>query len=269
MNEFLNDLLRNLEGYYNQLVAVTPKLLLALIVIVIVWMIAIRVRIFADKRLRTRMHDPLLATFIANLIKALLIIMGIFVMFRIIGLTSIAGSILAGAGISAFIIGFALKDIGENFLAGILLAFKRPFTIGDIIESNSVKGKVIALNLRDTQIKSDGKDIYIPNAMLIKSTLINFNRGGYLLQDFGIGLEYGSNYPQAISVVKEILQSEKDIAIEGHKNIVILSGVTGGIPQMNVRYWVKTDTGISDGRIRSEMLIKILTALKENGFVIK
>ncbi|WP_348095894.1 mechanosensitive ion channel domain-containing protein [Flavobacterium sp.] len=42
----------------------------------------------------------------------------------------------------------------------MLLAFKRPFAIGDVIESNGVKGQVIALNLRDTEIKSDSKIIY-------------------------------------------------------------------------------------------------------------
>ena len=79
---------------------------------------------------------------------------------------------LAGAGISAFIIGFALKDIGENFLAGIILAFKRPFRVGDIVDINGLKGKVLTLNLRDTQIKTgDGKDVFIPNAVIIKNPL--------------------------------------------------------------------------------------------------
>jgi len=269
MQEFLSDIVTHLETYYNKLVDVTPKLLLALIVIVIMWMAASRIKMFADARLKRRMHDPLLATFIANLVKAVVIIIGVFMMFRIIGLTSVAGSILAGAGISAFIIGFALKDIGENFLAGILLAFKRPFTIGDIIESNGVKGKVMALNLRDTQIKSDGKDIYIPNALLIKNTLINYNRGGLLLQDVTIGLEFGSDYRRAIEIVKGILEENTDVIKEGYKNIVVISGIVGTAPQLNVRYWVKTDSMISDGRIRSDVLINIFTRLKENGFVVK
>jgi small conductance mechanosensitive channel len=269
MTEFLNDLIANLESYYNRIVALTPKLLLALLVIVLVWFIASRVKMFADRRLKHRINDPLLATFIANLLKALLIIAGIFMMFRIIGLTSIAGSILAGAGIGAFVIGFALKDIGENFLAGILLAFKRPFTIGDIIESNGVKGKVMALNLRDTQVKSDGKDIFIPNALLIKNTLINYNRGGYLLQEFTVGLEYGSDYKRAIELAKDVINKQEEIDIDGYENIVVISGITGTAAQLNVRYWVKTDNLIADGRIRSEVLVKVLDALHENKFVIK
>lgn len=270
MNAFFNDVLRNIERYYSMLVRVTPKLLLALVVMVLIWFIAARVKLLADARLKRRMHDPLLATFIANLVKTVLLIIGIFLMFRIVGLNGMAGNILAGAGISAFIIGFALKDIGENFLAGILLAFKRPFSVGDIIESNGVKGKVISLNLRDTQIKSDGKDIYIPNALLIKSTLMNFNHGGLLLQDITIGLEFGADYQAAIDVVKDALDGQKETIVnETHQNIVVLAGITSGLPQLNVRYWVKTDHTISDGSIRSEVLISLFTALKANGFVVK
>ena len=159
MKEFFNDIIDHLNSYYSKIVDITPKLLLAILVLLASWIVASRIRTFADRRLKRRMDDRLLASFIANLINAILIIIGVLLMFRLIGLTGVVSSILAGAGITAFIVGFALKDIGENFLAGILLAFKRPFSVGDIIESNGVKGKVVALNLRDTQIKSDSKNI--------------------------------------------------------------------------------------------------------------
>lgn len=267
MEEFVSDIINHLEGYYYSLVDLTPKLLLAFVVVLISWFIASRVKGFADRRLKTRMQDPLLATFIANLLKAVLIIIGFLFMFRVIGLTGVAQSILAGAGISAFIIGFALRDIGENFLAGILLAFKRPFSVGDIIETNGVKGKVVALNLRDTQIKSASKNIYIPNALLIKNTLVNFNSEGYLLQDFTIGLEYGSDYRKALNLITEVLKRDSEIVDKDYFNSAVVSGVTGNTIQINVRYWVKTDLSISEHL--SEMIIKVTEALRENGFNIK
>ena len=267
MEEFFSDIISHIEGYYKNIVDLTPKLLLAIAVVLISWFIASRVRGFADRRLKVRMQDPLLATFIANLLKAILIIIGFLFMFRVIGLTGVAQSILAGAGISAFIIGFALRDIGENFLAGILLAFKRPFSVGDIIETNGVKGKVEALNLRDTQIRSASKNIYIPNALLIKNTLINFNSEGYLLQDFTVGLEYGSDYRKALDLITEILKKDSEIVDKDYFNSAVVSGVTGSTIQINVRYWVKTDLSISEHL--SEMIIKVTEALKENGFNIK
>jgi small conductance mechanosensitive channel len=269
MDTFFDDIVKHLKGYYNDLVEITPKLLLGIAIILISWFIAVRIGIFAGNRLKKRMHDPLLATFIANLIKAVLIVGGVLIMFGILGLNGVASTFLASAGIGAFVIGFALKDIGENFLAGILLAFKRPFSIGDIIESNGVKGKVMALNLRDTQVQSDSKDIYIPNALLIKSVLTNFNSEGYLLQDFMVGLEYGSDYDKAIALVKEVLDANKGVINQDRHNSAVVAGITGSTIQLTVRYWVKTETGISDGKTRSEIIIKVMEKLKENGYTIK
>ncbi|MGV3631010.1 MAG: mechanosensitive ion channel family protein [Bacteroidota bacterium] len=269
MQSFFRDVLHYIEGYYKTAVALTPKLLLAIAVILVSWFIASRVRTFADIRLKRRMHDPLLASFIANLIKALLLVVGLLIMFRIIGLNGIAKSLLAGAGISAFIIGFALKDIGENFLAGILLAFKRPFTVGDIVESNGVKGKVVVLNLRDTQIRSDGKDIFIPNALLIKNTLINYNRGGRLLQEFVVGLEFGADYERAIELILDLLREEEQVTDESYRNRVAVSDVNGVIVRLTIRYWVKTSGLSTDGKIRSGIIIKVLKLLKDNGYTLK
>ncbi|MEX2568246.1 MAG: mechanosensitive ion channel domain-containing protein [Cyclobacteriaceae bacterium] len=134
-----------------------------------------------SNHLNKRTKDPLWADFIAAGIRGIILLFGITLMFRFMGLTGLVSGMLAGAGITAFIIGFALKDIGENFLAGIMLAFKRPFRIGDIVEINSINGKVLALNLRDTQIKTgDGKDVFIPNASIIKSTPDQFHHGWFI-----------------------------------------------------------------------------------------
>lgn len=269
MEEFGNDVLEQLKSYYYGIVNVTPKIGLAVLVFLISWFIATKAQEFSGNRLKKRMHDPLLANFISRLIKAVFIVIGVLIVLRIIGLTGIAQSLMAGAGISAFVIGFALKDIGENFLAGIILAFKRPFSIGEIIESNGVKGKVIMLNLRDTQIKSDGKDIFIPNALLIKNTLINYNSGGFLLQDFSIGLEYGADYENAISLIKGLLLHNDDVINEKLSSSAVVSSITGSTIQITVRYWVKTDAVVSDGHIRSKVIISIMEALKNAGFTVK
>lgn len=269
MTEFFSDIIQHLKTYYKDIVDITPKFLLAVGVVLISWIIASRIRRFADRKLKRKMHDDLLASFIANLINAILIIVGILFMFRLIGLTGVVQSILAGAGITAFIIGFALKDIGENFLAGILLAFKRPFSVGDIIESNGVKGKVVSLNLRDTQIRNDSKNIFIPNALLIKNTLINYSSEGFLLQDFTIGLEYGSDCEKALQLIKSVLKDYDDITNSGYSNSAIVAGVSGSTIQINVKYWVKTDHIVTDGKHRSEVIIKVTEILHENSYTIK
>ncbi|RZJ73506.1 mechanosensitive ion channel domain-containing protein [Flavobacterium sp.] len=267
MEEFFNDVTTHLTKYYNGLVDVTPKIGLAIVAFLISWFIASKVQVFAGKRLRARMHDPLLANFISRLIKAVFIIIGVLIVLRIVGLRDIFASLLAGAGISAFVIGFALKDIGENFLAGILLAFKRPFAIGEVIESNGTKGKVVALNLRDTQIRTGGKDIYIPNALLVKSVLINYTNDAYLAQDVVFNVEFTSNYERAIEIIREKVKATEGVLDESGKGITVeVDAITPSAVAIKATYWVRTDVGPGDSAIKSAIIIKTLKALLDDGF---
>ncbi len=111
MQRFWNDILEQVNSYYESIVMLLPRLVLGLF-----------------------------------LFLAFLCLAGLL---QIVGLGKAAASLLAGAGISAFVIGFAFKDIGENFLAGILMAFKRPFRVGDIMEIRNYDGKALMLHTHE------------------------------------------------------------------------------------------------------------------------
>ena len=153
-------------------------------------------------------------------------------------------------------IGFALKDIGENFLAGILLAFKRPFKVGDTVDINGIRGVVLNLNLRDTQIKTpDGKDVFIPNATIIKNPLVNFTIDGFLRYDFIVGLDYGSDYQVARALILEAIQK------------VWVSELAESTLNLQVAFWVDTfDRKIADLEVKSQAIIQVLTTLEKAGY---
>jgi small-conductance mechanosensitive channel len=225
-------------------------------------------RILLTRRLVKRMDDDLLANFLGGIFGSIVIVIGMLFVFRIIGLTSVISGMLAGAGISAFIIGFALKDIGENFLAGILMAFKRPFRVGDIVDIQGIRGTVLALNLRDTQIKTpDGKDVFIPNANIIKNPLINFTLDGFLRYDFMIGLDYGSDYRGALLVILEALSNVEGVLTETKKPNAWISDLSESTLNLQVVFWVDTfDRKISDMKVKTDAIIMVLTALEQAGF---
>src|SRR5690606_33794332 len=200
-----------------------------------------KLRTLLNRRLIKRMDDDLLASFLANILGVMVIIVGLLVVFRIIGLTGIISGILAGAGISAFIIGFALKDIGENFLGEIILAFKRPFRVGDIVDVSGIKGQVLKLNLRDTQLKTgDGQDIFIPNALIIKNPLINFTIDGFLRYDFTIGLDYGSDYEAAMQLIREEIVDVPGVLKDEKKPTVWVNDLAESTLNLQVTFWINT-----------------------------
>ena len=86
-------------------------------------------------------------------------------------------SLLAGAGASTVIIGFASQQVLSNMVSGIFIIINKPFKINDLIEIQGNHGKVIGITLHDTIIENEKNDrIIIPNSMISNSAVTNINR---------------------------------------------------------------------------------------------
>lgn len=263
---FFSDIAVEITRYYDDFVAFFPKLLMAIIILVVAWLIGRLLRRFTNSKLKSQMDDPLLAEFLATMTRSVIIIIGLLFAFKTIGFGGITASILAGAGITAFIIGFALRDIGENFLAGIIMAFKRPFRVGDFVETGLTKGTVLALNLRDTQLKTpDGKDVYVPNANIIKNPLINYTIDGFLRYDFLVGIPASLDYKKVMIEILGAVNSVRGIITKRKKTEVFISGIAPGRVDVTISYWIDTFKirGSADS-IRSEVFHRVQAVLEES-----
>lgn len=83
-----------------------------------------------------------------------------------------AHSLLAGAGATTLILGFASQQLFTNLISGVFLVLNRPFKIDDIIEFQGSKGKVIEINLNSTLLQDDeGNQVIIPSSLLLSDKL--------------------------------------------------------------------------------------------------
>lgn len=244
-----------------------PRFFIAVMFIVIAWLFGLQINKVSRSRFRKRFDDPLLPTFLANILRIIIVIIGILCALKVMQLGGIATSLLAGAGISAFIIGFALKDIGENFLAGILLASNRPFRVGDLIECNGIKGVVTALNLKDTELKTaDGKDVFMPNSMLIKNPLQNYTMDGSHRYEFSVKIQYGNDVQLAKSIIEDIMNNMQSLVNEIHKPSVQLTDIVNDGCLFNVYYWLFTKSDTTSSSVRTTALLQIIEQLEAAGF---
>ena len=268
MTSLLTDLWQNMLNYYDNFVALLPKLGAALIVFILLWFLANVVRRFTQRRLSRRMDDPLLVRFIARMAGTTIILIAVLVALQIVGLGGMAVGILSTAGLGAFILGFAFKDIGENFLAGVVLAFNRPFRVGDTVELNGNQGTVVMLNLRDTQIKTfDGKDIYIPNAMVVKNPVVNYTIDGFLRLDFTVGLDYDSNFSRAAQVILGTVNGIPGVLKTEKASSIAITQLAASTLNLTVYFWIDTfDEKISGVKLKNEVIEKVLQALGNEGF---
>jgi len=228
--------------FYNNLIEQLPGIGFGLLIIILGVLIGMWVGGFARRRLTAHTHDPLMSKFLGKVIRLLLTTIGIMLGLRAAGLSGIATGILTAAGASALVLGFAFKDIGENFIAGVILAFNRPFNVNDTVEIGANFGKVKAMEFRYTKLKTfDGKDVYIPNSDVLTKPVTNYTEDGFFRWDFIIGIAYEDNIAGAKKVVLKALRNEPNvIEDEEHENFVIEDKLDTSTVNLKVYFWVDT-----------------------------
>lgn len=247
-----------------------PSLLVGIVVLVIGFYTANRVRKLVEQKTKKNAENTLTRIFVAQFISISIKLIIIVIFLRIMGFDDLTSNVLAGAGILTFVVGFAFKDIGENFLAGIILAFKSPFQINDLIESNNIIGYVNDLTIRETRIKTlDGKDVFIPNGQILKNPLSNYTIDGFLRYDFLIGLDYGSNISKAIEVILATVKNVHGVIDGERKPAVVLEEFAASTINLKVLFWIDTFQSTSKtyhSGIKTEVMKQVLEVLVKEGF---
>ena len=257
------------DRYYHEFLELLPKIALGIFIIVAGVLIAQFITNFYKRRILKKANDPLMARFLAQAIKIILILIAIMIALQVAGLSGIAAGILTAAGGAAIILGFAFQDIGKNFLAGIILAFNRPFRINDTIKIDSMFGKVKALNFRYTHIKTtDGRDIYIPNSDVLTKPVENYTADGFFRLEFVVGIGYENNIEQAKILIKEVLANNTNIIEDdAHEAFVIEDELAASTINLKVFFWINTiDYRVTSSVLRGLVIKEVKEALDLNGF---
>jgi len=141
-----------------------PKIIGALLILVVFYIftkVAKRLITSGANRLKLDEH---LTTLLVRTSRITLMVFGVVSAFGTLGID--ISALVAGLGLTGFALGFALKDSISNLLSGILILLYRPFEIGNQIQISGYQGTVVAINLRYTELESEGNRVLIPNSKL-------------------------------------------------------------------------------------------------------
>lgn len=269
MQETTKTVTESFTNFYNGVIDQLPGIGIALLIMILGSLIATWIGQFVRKRISTKTEDPLMSRFLGKAIKYIIIIISIMIALKAAGLGSIATGILTAAGASAVVLGFAFKDIGENFIAGIILAFNRPFDVDDTVEIGAHFGKIKTLEFRYTKMKTfDGKDVYIPNSDVLTKPVINYTEDGFYRWSFVIGIAYEDNIQGAKETILRALSQEPNvIADEEHENFVIEDELATSTVNLKVFFWVDTKDFRRMAMITKGNVIRnIKEALEQDGY---
>jgi small-conductance mechanosensitive channel len=200
-------ILNSLEEMGRQMLAHLPNIISALVLIVATWGVTkiletVMTRIFSRLGIRESLSE-----LFRKLVYIGIWIVGVLIAAIILFPSLTPGKILTGLGLGSIAIGFAFKDIFENFLAGILILFREPFQLGDFIECQELEGNVEEITIRDTHIRqTDGQRVVIPNSVLFKNPVTVRTDRDLRRVTIMCGIAYGEDVDTARGVIRKALE---------------------------------------------------------------
>jgi len=258
----------SLSTYWNDFVASVPKIILAILLIVVGFLLANVISRLFKKTILLKTQDPLMINFLSKTVKLGVLISVIMLALNVAGLGGVAAGMLTAAGASAVIIGFAFKDVGENFISGIILSFNRPFDVNDTVMVDNIFGKIKSLEFRYTKLKTfDGRDVYIPNSDIIKKAVYNYTEDGYFRLDFMVGIDYDDDIEFAKKVILgTVRQTEGVYEDEDHESFVVVDSLGVSTVNLKILFWTKTKEYRKQAlEVKSSVVKNVKQVIIENG----
>ncbi|GAA0812915.1 hypothetical protein GCM10009111_07510 [Colwellia asteriadis] len=235
-----------------------PNLIVAIIFIIFFSLFTRVAGNIIRKILRSAFDSKQIADLSTAIIKACLILMGVFICLDFVGLKGTVTSLLAGAGIIGLAIGFAFQDMTENLIAGIVMGIRKPFKVGDIIKADGVFGSVQTINLRNTLVETFfGQLEVIPNKILFRNILTNYTVLGVRRLEIPVSISYADDIEQAAEVIVKEL-NRCNFVIKKDETAVFAESF--GDSAVNLLVWVWIDypgeTGFMEARHSTIVTIK-------------
>lgn len=150
------------------------------------------------------------------------------------------GPLVAGLGVTGFILGFAFQESLGNLASGLMIAINEPFKVGDFIEAAGHMGSVIEVNMMATVMATgDNKRIVIPNKSAWGGPIVNYSAMATRRVDLQVGIAYGSDIDRALDVIREAVLAVPGVLAEPAPTVATAALADSQIT-VNVRPWVRS-----------------------------
>jgi small-conductance mechanosensitive channel len=164
------------------------------------------------KRQFSRRDRNNLGEMLSSFVKWTIIIVGSLIAATIVVPSLKPGDLIAVLGVSSVAIGFAFKDILQNWLAGLLILLRQPFQIGDQIEVNGHEGTVEHIETRATIIKTySGQRIVMPNSTIYTNAVVVKSAYDKQRNQYDVGIGYNNDIDEACAVIRKAIEGIPEI----------------------------------------------------------
>jgi len=261
-------ILGKIEEWVRTAIIMLPNIVTAIIIVVVGYLLAKLARNLIGRGMKRVTRHSALLSLITTTVYTAIILVFCFLALGVLNLDRTVTTLLAGAGIIGLALGFAFQDIMANFMSGVIMAIRKPFKEGDLIQSQDHKGVVVRLNLRATILRSlQGQMLIVPNKDVFENTITNYNTLGRRRIDLECGVSYGDDLEK---VRKLTLEAVKSIQHVMQDQDISLYFTEFGDSSINfiVRFWVPFKKQPDYLTAKSEAIIAIKKTFDDNDVMI-
>lgn len=253
-----------IQQMVNQLITALPNIVLAFIVFVLFYFIAKGIKILVQHFTRKRQRHYSLGLVLGRLLQWLVVLVGLLVALSIVVPSFKAGDLITLLGIGGVAIGFAFREIFQNFLAGILLLITEPFRIDDQIVVDNFEGTVEDIETRATTIKTyDGRRVVIPNSDLFTKSVIVNTAFDIRRTEYDVGIGYGDDIDRAKGLILEAMR-ETDGVLKVPPPDVLTVKLDNSTVNLCARWWSRSRRA-DVLEVQDSVITAIKNKLTQNG----
>ncbi|MEH2450136.1 mechanosensitive ion channel family protein [Nostoc sp.] len=256
---------KTVQSMINGFIALLPNIILGLIVFILFLFIASRIKVLVKRLTRNRRSARNLGLVLGRLAQGLTVLIGLFIALSILIPSFKVSDLVQLLGISGVAIGFAFRDILQNFLAGILILLTEPFQIDDQIVFKSFEGTVENIQTRATTIRTyDGRRIVIPNSELFTNSVTVNTAFDNRRLEYDVGIGYGDDIDQAKQLMLDAMHSVDEVLKDPAPDVLAME-LAGSSVNIRVRWWINPPRRADDLTSRDKVITAIKKTLVANG----
>ena len=265
--DFLNILLRRIHDMTADLIRILPQLGIAVVLLVITFFAAKSARKIAERLLSHTDLRGSLVNLVETLIGVSIWVFGVLIAMSIVLPGVTPANILALLGLGSVAVGFAFKDIFENFLAGVLIMLRKQMRIGDFIRCQDVEGRIEMISLRDTHLRHLSNElVVVPNAYLFKNPVEVVTENPQRRHEVEVGVAYDVDLDAARKVIMDAVSAID--AVHDDRPVEVFAKEFGDSSiNFLVRWWAGSKP-VEMHRSRDEVVRAIKRALDDAGMEI-
>ena len=262
LGECIDRIVDNANDALIRLLERIPQLILALLVLLFASWIS---RFIANRLhlIKVRSKNPYMSGLLRTIVRTVIMLIAVLIALDLIGLTSVVGAVLGSAGVVGLVLGFAFREIAENYIAGILLSVRRPFEPGDHVIIENREGKVISVNSRATVLMTlDGNHLQLPNSLVFKSVVLNYSKNPKRRFDFSMLIDSNQSIRESQTLAMAVIAKIEGVLDEPSPAWTVVEFGATGI-QLRFYGWIdQRETDI--GKVRSEAIRGVKSAFADD-----